>query len=546
MDKLVDIQPESTMEWCLRHFLLTGSGLLGKDKKNLEVVLMELQQAMNRGDTCISLSIQEQALLQRSSWFKENKSPLVIERNRLYFYRYWHYENLLAEKILNYSAYKRDQQLLSKLLGRYFPESDPDFKTQRNVIAKVLHQEFSIISGGPGTGKTTLVVKLLAMEQELVTQPLKIALVAPTGKAAVRLQSAINENRMRLPCDEKIKSVIPQEVTTIHRLLGFRYGSSLFIHNKKNPINYDLIVIDEASMIDLPLMTKLVTALAIQTRVVLVGDKDQLASVEAGAVLADLSSSPSVGACELLKTYRFNTQIKSLAVLVNQQRPNDVLKMLRNPEAPAVNSMQTGYMEFITQQYARFFRAIADEETVNQLFEKLADFVVLCTNKLGPKSVEAINQAVERRLRDQNIILQSEEWYVGRPVLIQENDYILGVFNGDVGICLSDLETNNQLMVFFKQPNGEIKKVLPSRLPKCQTAFSLTVHKSQGSQYGGVMLVLPDSYNPILTKEVVYTAVTRARDKVWIVADNEILTQAIQFKISRQGGLREKLTDNLW
>ena len=280
MDKVVDIQSSRGKGWALRHFLLAGSGLVGRDKKNFEALLMELQQAIRQGDTCISLGAQEQALLVRSRWFNGGqKQPLVIECNKLYFYRYWHYENRLAEKILCYSAYKRDKALLSRLLERYFPVADPGSTVQRDVLAKVLQQSFSVISGGPGTGKTTLVVKLLAMEQELANRSLKIALVAPTGKAAVRLQYAINENRIGLPCDEKIQSAIPQEVTTIHRLLGFRYGSSLFIHNKANPLDYDLLVVDEASMIDLSLMTKLVTALTAQTRIVLVGDKDQLWNV---------------------------------------------------------------------------------------------------------------------------------------------------------------------------------------------------------------------------------------------------------------------------
>ncbi|HHZ70060.1 MAG TPA: exodeoxyribonuclease V subunit alpha [Methylococcaceae bacterium] len=545
MDKLVDKQSGRAMDWALRHFLLAGSGLIGRDKINFETLLMELQQAIKRGDTCISLGAQEQALLLRSCWFNgEQKKPLVMECNKLYFYRHWHYENILAEKILRYSAYKRDKALLFGLLERYFPVTNADATIQRDVLAKVLQQSFSVISGGPGTGKTTLVVKLLAMELELANRSLKIALVAPTGKAAVRLQYAINENRVGLPCDEKIQLAIPQEVTTIHRLLGFRYGSSLFTHNKANPIDCDLLVIDEASMIDLSLMTKLVTALTAQTRVVLVGDKDQLSSVETGSVLADLSASTSVTACELLKTYRFNTQIKALAVLVNQQRASEAWAMLMDPAIEAVNCMDADYMDFITQKYHCFFRAIADKKTVSQLFEKLADFVVLCTNKRGPKSVEAINLGVEQRLRDNNIILQPEQWYVGRPVLIHENDAVLGIFNGDVGICLPDPEQNKQLMVCFEQSNGDIKKILPSRLPKCQTAFSLTVHKSQGSQYRGVMLVLPESYNPILTKEVVYTAVTRARDKVWVVADKDVLTQAIKVKIGRQGGLREKLRVN--
>jgi len=542
MHKGVDKPSASPMDWALKHFLLSKSGLQGRDLVVFESVLMELQQAINRGDSCITLSTSDQAVLQSCLWLSgEQKGPLIVEGNKLYIYRYWHYEKSLTDKIRSYTAYKRDRVFLSALLNRYFPTDNKEVVKQRELIGQVLQQSFSIISGGPGTGKTTLVVKLLALELELADLPLKIALVAPTGKAAIRLQYAINEHREALPCDEKIKSAMPQEVMTIHRLLGVRYGSSLFIHNKDNPLDYDLLIIDESSMIDLAMMTKLLTALSAPTRVVLVGDKDQLSSVEAGSVLADLSASSAIKTYELLKTYRFNTQIKALARLINQQEGGAAWAFLTEPTHEAVNRVQTDYMNFIMDKYHRLFRAIDEKETVSQLFEKLTDFVVLCTNRRGPKGVEAINQGVEWRLGDDNIIPQKEEWYLGRPVLVYENDAVLGVFNGDVGICLPDPEQNNQLMVFFEQFNGTIKKIIPSRLPKCQSAFALTVHKSQGSQYKEVMLIMPDEPNPILTKEVIYTAVTRARDNVWIVADKDIFTQAVKVKISRQGGLKEKL-----
>jgi exodeoxyribonuclease V alpha subunit len=542
MNKGVDKSSASPMGWALKHFLLSKSGLQGRDQVIFETVIMALQQAINRGDSCISLSTSDQAVLQSCRWLSgEQKGPLIIEGNQLYIYRYWQYEKNLTDKIRSYTAYKRDSVFLSELLSRYFPTENKEVVKQRELIGQVLQQSFSIISGGPGTGKTTLVVKLLAIELELADRPMKIALVAPTGKAAIRLQYAISENKDALPCDERIKSAIPQEVMTIHRLLGVRYGSSLFIHNKDNPLDYDLLLIDESSMIDLAMMTKLLTALSAQTRVVLVGDKDQLSSVETGSVLADLSASSGIKTYELLKTYRFNTQIKALARLINQQEGSAAWDFLIEPTHEAVNRVSVDYMDIMMDKYHRLFRAIDEKETVSQLFEKFTDFVVLCTNRRGPKSVEAINQGIEWRLGDKNLIPQQEEWYIGRPVLIYENDAVLGVFNGDVGMCLSDPEQNNQLMVFFEQFNGSIKKIIPSRLPKCQTAFALTVHKSQGSQYKEVMLIMPDEHNPILTKEVIYTAVTRARDNVWVVADKDIFTQAVKVKINRQGGLREKL-----
>jgi len=542
MNKGVDKSSTSPMGWALKHFLLSKSGLQGRDQVIFETIIMALQQAINRGDSCISLSTSDQAVLQSCRWLSgEQKGPLIIEGNQLYIYRYWQYEKNLTDKIRSYTAYKRDSVFLSELLSRYFPTENKEVLKQRELIGQVLQQSFSIISGGPGTGKTTLVVKLLAIELELADRPMKIALVAPTGKAAIRLQYAISENKDALPCDERIKSAIPQEVMTIHRLLGVRYGSSLFIHNKDNPLDYDLLLIDESSMIDLAMMTKLLTALSAQTRVVLVGDKDQLSSVETGSVLADLSASSGIKTYELLKTYRFNTQIKALARLINQQEGSAAWDFLIEPTHEAVNRVSVDYMDIMMDKYHRLFRAIDEKETVSQLFEKLTDFVVLCTNRRGPKSVEAINQGIEWRLGDNNFIPQQEEWYIGRPVLIYENDAVLGVFNGDVGMCLSDPEQNNQLMVFFEQFNGSIKKIIPSRLPKCQTAFALTVHKSQGSQYKEVMLIMPDEHNPILTKEVIYTAVTRARDNVWVVADKDIFTQAVKVKINRQGGLRGKL-----
>jgi len=255
--------------------------------------------------------------------------PLVVEQNRLYLHRYWFYENRLAMQIKAMIKVGYSFEKLEALLDKYFSPGVDGTDWQREAAKMAINQSFSIITDGPGTGKTTTVVKILALLQELAEQPLHIALAAPTGKAAMRLQESIGFNNAALPCPETIKTLITETVTTLHRLLGAKPPSPYFRHDAAKPLVYDLVVVDEASMVDLALMSKLLDALKPGSRLILLGDKDQLASVESGAVLADLTMALPEHTLELKKSHRFDDSMKRLAMAVNLQQEDAAWQILR-------------------------------------------------------------------------------------------------------------------------------------------------------------------------------------------------------------------------
>ncbi len=265
--------------------------------------------------------------------------PLVVEQDRLYLHRYWFYENRLAMQIKAMAKVSHSVENLDAMLDRYFEPVVGETDDQREAAKMAVKQAFSIITGGPGTGKTTTVVKILAVLQELADEPLHIALAAPTGKAAMRLQESIGFNKAALPCSEAVKKHIPETVTTLHRLLGAKPPSPYFRHNADKPLPHDLVVVDEASMVDLALMSKLLDALKPGARLILLGDKDQLASVESGAVLADLTAALPEHTLELKKSRRFDENIKKLAEAVNLQQDEVAWQVLQGDDG---NSCDAG------------------------------------------------------------------------------------------------------------------------------------------------------------------------------------------------------------
>ena len=476
----------------------------------------------------------------------KNHRPLVIEKKRLYLQRYWHYEQCLANTIiamLHQDAAPPLTTSIEPLLERYFPNQPESslIDWQRLAAELAIKQRFSIITGGPGTGKTTTVVKILALLQELnLTTPLAIALAAPTGKAALRLQQSIGINKIHLPCSEEIKKQIPEAVMTLHRLLGAKQHSSQFFHHADHPLVYDVVVIDEASMIDLALMSKLVTALKPKTKLILLGDKDQLASVEAGAVLANLTTGLPTYTQELKTTYRFAGAIKTLADAVNAQQADQAWSVLAQADEHC--RLFTGELiTYIAKQHARYLSLIKQNKPFEEVYSAYGQFQVLCANRNGEHSVAFINQACEQKLLEQKQIDYAGSWYSGRPIMIMENHPALGLYNGDIGICMPDYVEKGRLMVFFSGADGTIKKYLPARMPRVETAFAMTIHKSQGSEFDEVLIVLPSTLNPILTKELLYTAITRAKQTVQILADHAIFSKTVQQKIERVTGLIDKL-----
>lgn len=336
-----DTNQYSRLDYAFSGFLAQRSSLNAEQKTEFESLIARLSYQQSRGHHCIQVNKTEQervlssGLASDSSAIEQHPNPLVLENNRLYLYRYWFYENRLAKQITHLLTYRYSTKGLEQLLNRYFVELIDETDWQRKAALKAAGQSFNIITGGPGTGKTTTVVKILALLLELASNenhPLLIALAAPTGKVAIRLQEAITSNKQTLPCSESIKQQIPETVTTVHHLLGSQAPSPYFRHDSTYPLRYDLVVVDEASMIDLALMSKLVDALKPGSRLILLGDKGKLASVESGAVLADLTASLPEHTQELKKSYRFDGEIKALADAVNNKSLEKSWEILQQDE----------------------------------------------------------------------------------------------------------------------------------------------------------------------------------------------------------------------
>ena len=462
-------EQHSRLDMAFARFLSERTTFGSLQKQALENLLMSASYEQSQGHSCVRLDDESRALVLASGLAMSPHSPsgagapatplpLVVEQDRLYLHRYWFYEHRLAMQItaminVGYSFEKREA-----LLDRYFSPVVDEIDWQRAAASSAVQQSFCIITGGPGTGKTTTVVKILALLQESAKQPLLMALAAPTGKAAMRLQESIGANKAALPCTETIKSLIPESVTTLHRLLGAKPPPSpYFRHDADKPLVYDLVVVDEASMVDLALMSKLLAALKPGSRLILLGDKDQLASVESGAVLADLTLALPTHTLELKKSHRFDEAIKRLAVAVNLQQDAAAWQILQqgNENTALLEADCVGYIAAQQVDYLRLIKAGAEFAEIYRAFNR---FQVLCANRLGKNSVADITAAVEQALFEQRLITRSGLWYAGRPVMITQNNPALHLYNGDIGICMPDPASDGKFRVFFQRADGSVKK----------------------------------------------------------------------------------------
>jgi exodeoxyribonuclease V alpha subunit len=511
--------------------------------------------------------------------------PLVLDgEGRLYLYRYWKYERELVRVILEKAALPADgidEALLAEGIARLFPGAAADGVDWQKVAAlAALWSKFSVISGGPGTGKTSTVVKILALLLEQAKgERVRIALAAPTGKSAARLKESIRAMKAGLDCSEEVRAQIPEEVTTLHRLLGVRAGSVRFRHDRDNRLPFSVVIVDEASMVALPLMAKLADALDPGARVILLGDRDQLASVEAGAALgdicgggsdepysaafqafvsrvageplhataADTTGFPNDSLTVLKKNYRFaaDSGIGGAARAVNAGDGARALELLRDQartdlrwqDAPAPDQLKRAFAEQIIAGYSPYLAAGSPEEAL-RLFD---GFRVLTALRQGPYGVAGVNALVEEILAEKGLIERGNRWYRGRPVMITVNDYNLKLFNGDIGIVLPDPESGGSPRVFFPSAEGGVRRVPPVRLPAHDTVFAMTIHKSQGSEFSRLLMLLPGSDSEALTRELIYTGLTRAKSAVEIWGDEEVFRSAVSRRVERASGLREAL-----
>ena len=523
--------------------------------------------------------------------------PLQLFNQRLYFSRLAGYEQTLAQRLLAMSERQLniDDAVLTELLTRYFPDNPTlDIDWQKVACAIAATKGFSVITGGPGTGKTTTVTKLLAILQSLYqAAPLSIKLVAPTGKAAARLTESIlgAKNKLtEIPAD--INALIPQSAQTIHRLLGVKPFTNKFRHDKSNPLHVDVLIIDEASMVDLSLMAKLIEALPAHARLILLGDKDQLASVDTGSVMSDLCQGLVLGQtpqyskarCEQLNKVCFNGTAKLGVQTQSEFKLADCIAFLQHSYrfdaksgigqlALAVNTNDRGILNYVEQHstqghfsdvildydfvstpieklinsaashYGDYLTLIAQGASVAKVHEAFARYQLLAAVREGDYGVNSLNQRIERVLQQQGLISvnPNQRHYTGMPIMISQNDYQLKLFNGDIGILMPD--DSGQLKALFIDEQGNERAFSPARLPAHDKVYVMTIHKSQGSEFSYTAMVLPPLKQASvgINRQLVYTGITRAKQTFELVADKKVLQLAMGKSVSRASGLYERL-----
>ncbi|MEA3303348.1 MAG: exodeoxyribonuclease V subunit alpha [Pseudomonadota bacterium] len=508
-------------------------------------------------------------------------APLILDaQDHLYLGRYWWFERQVADALLARAVALQpgevDSELLSRGLQRMFSSEHGETDWQRVAAAVAVLRRFSVISGGPGTGKTHTVTAILALLIEQSQQrPLRIAMAAPTGKAAARLSESIRNTKPNIACDDSIKLQIPEQASTIHRLLGIQPGREQPRFNKEHPLHVDLLVVDEASMIDLPMMARLLAALPEHARLILLGDKDQLASVEAGSIFADIcgrgseahytqefhaqlqrasgeridNQEPRNAFAEsialLHKSYRFSGEegIGRLAAAVNRGDSESAVKLLQQGLeditffTPREDAIAFELKNRVLNTYVECFKAA----NPRQALQRFNQFRILCAVRKGPAGVEQVNRFIEQLLRAKGLIRGDAQHYKGRLLMVTRNDYSIDLFNGDVGILWPDPDADNRLAAWFVLPDNSMKRVLPSRLPPHETAYAMTVHKSQGSEFERVLVMLPFEESGVVSRELLYTGITRAKQRVEVWGSKRILRTAVENRVRRVSGLSDRL-----
>ncbi|MDF0604817.1 exodeoxyribonuclease V subunit alpha [Neisseriaceae bacterium TC5R-5] len=540
--------------------------------ETLLLLVTELVQANQVGHVCLPLALrpERQAMLACKLVGRPGDyAPLILdEAARLYFARHWFDEQNLAKRLAQLAAQSSapDPVRLRQCLAQWFPASPTQQPDQQKLAAALAtRQHLLVISGGPGTGKTTTVMKLLALLASLSPRPLVMSMAAPTGKAAARLAESVRQARTQLVLNDSVQQQLPQQAQTLHRLLGLRPGMTMPRHHAANPLALDVLVLDEASMIDLSLMAQTVAALPSQARLILLGDRDQLSSVEAGAVLGDLSRQrhyrretlnwlqqvvdidlPPEGGSEtclsdcvvwLTHSHRFGADsgIGELARRVNAGEAVAALKLLQDPAWHDVCLLAQMDEEADWQRRQAYWQLIEQDGELSDIQQAFSDFMLLVAER---QQVTAHNQQIERKLERLGLKSSARDWYAGRPVMISENDYGLGLFNGDIGFTV---QRADGLRVAFPGEDGGWREFAPGRLPAHDTVYAMTVHKSQGSEFTEVGLLLPVQAGANLHRSLIYTAITRAREQFSVFGSSEVWLQAIQTAPQRYSGLADRL-----
>lgn len=566
--------------------------------KKIKPFLYLLSKSFSEGHVCIDLKNLDLRVLSEAGYetnldlnvLKKSDlvgepceyKPLILFNDKLYLHRYFTYESSIYESIKNIISEEKSQREISiKLLLKHkdqlnnlFPTSDfVKIDWQKIAAISAVLNQFTIITGGPGTGKTTTVAKLLSI-LFTINPNIKVALAAPTGKAATRMSESLkNAGQKFTDLQSRFENLQP---LTIHRLLGVVKNDIYFKHNKENPLNYDLIIIDESSMIDISLFSKLLVAIKSKTKLILLGDKDQLASVEAGSLFGDLCVAQGVlnlfsqksasiinefmdkekskltenhiaesehllfeHIIELQHSYRFSDDggIGKLSQSIINNKKEELKTFFDKSD----KSVQVDF-EYSTKIFENFidgFRNYIEEKNIEKALKKLNDLKVLCAVREGEFGIYALNEKIQKYLQNKKLIQINNEFYENRPVIVNSNNYELGLFNGDIGIVRKD--ENGHLKVWFESNDGSLKSVLPAFIGSVDTVFAMTIHKSQGSEFNKVLVILPDKEEmELLTRELLYTAVTRAKNKVIIQSKEEVIFKTIEKRVERGSGIIDR------
>jgi exodeoxyribonuclease V alpha subunit len=470
--------------------------------------------------------------------------PLRLDEDALYLDRYWREERRLAEDLRALAA-APGAEPSEAVLDRLFAGAGD--ARQRLAAATAVRRRFAVVAGGPGTGKTTTVARIVALLLEQGGAPL-IALAAPTGKAAARLAEAVHAEAEALDVDEAVRErLLALDASTLHRLLGWQPGThSRFRHDRANRLPHDVVIVDETSMVSLSLMARLVEAVRPDARLILVGDPGQLTSIEAGAVLGDIvgpgGSAPERGIVVLDRVHRYGGAIATVAEAIRRGDADAVLDALRAITWIDTDTAGDAGLAPVREQVVaavRRIRAAALQGDGAGAIAALGAFRVLCAHRRGPFGVQAWTERIESWLAHAIPGFGAfGDWYPGRPLLVTENDYGLRLYNGDTGAVVA--RGDGTVTAAFER-HGDVAEISPSRLAAVETVYAMTVHKSQGSQFDTAAVVLPEPDSPLLTRELLYTAVTRAREQLIVVGGEAAIRAAVARPVARASGLGRRL-----
>jgi exodeoxyribonuclease V alpha subunit len=570
--------------------------------------LMALSHALNEGHTCLSLHHlagvklwggESSSLLDlgthegfRFPDFKtlesifelltiadDDEQPLVYQLQRVYLRRYWKFETEVADNIraMLDEIITIDKVAAKNIISTLF--NAPAFEAidkQKLAVANALNKKLIVIAGGPGTGKTTTVAKLLIALQQLHNNSLTIAMAGPTGKSAQRLNESLEDSKKKIAsqCQLDVTTLdsIPTNASTVHRLLGVIKQSHNFKHDQYKLLDIDVLLIDEISMIDLPMMARVLRALPIHARLILLGDADQLASVEVGSILADIAprgvSGYSQGNCDYLAeltdetldvnpagldhlslltfSHRFKDDggIGKLASAVISGDQNASWNLLDVGDSEIERVANQPFAHWLNELFVKYYLPIFNASSIDDAFNALDNFRILSALRKGEYGVETINNSIEKILKTRGVIKGNSNLYAGRPIMVCANDYGLSLYNGDIGLLWPNAD--GKLQAVF--PIGEdefgqrtYRWITPARLPVVETVFSMTIHKTQGSEFNSVAIVLPEKETPLLSRELLYTGITRAKKHIQFYGNEKVFKRSVVKKVLRHSALKERL-----